>query len=77
MVIYQTRDDEGGRFVAIGAVKNKKVEVVVGWDVISDTWRYHVYIMDGTAPRKVNGMSHADSKKAAFDEGFKAAEAAI
>jgi len=77
MAIYQTRDDEGGRFVAMGTVKSKKVEVVAGWDVISDTWRYHVYILDGTAARKVNGMSYAASKKDAFDEGFKAAEAAI
>jgi len=77
MAVYETRDDDGGRFVAVGTVKNKNVEVVVGWDVISDTWRYHVYLLDGAVPRKVNGMSYADSKKKAFDEGFKAAEAAI
>lgn len=59
----------GVRNVQEDIYKGRKVEVVTGYDSLSDKWPFHIYI-DGTP---LVGQFKADSMEEAFDSGFQIA----
>jgi len=65
--------ETGARNLQTDTYKDRKIEVVTGYDVQSDKYPIHIYI-DG---QKVVGSWRADSMSEAFDEGFRIAGAEI
>jgi hypothetical protein len=77
---YTFREDHGGRMVATSNIKGVPVEVVSGWDITEDRWRFHVYIHN----KQTGGMERvpvlhplADSQDAAIAAGFQVAADSI
>ena len=64
--------ENGPRFAMQWEYKEQKVEVATGYDVSTDRWAYHVYVVPhkGARQRLVDEVKHAASMKQAFDEGL-------
>ncbi|MCA8242886.1 hypothetical protein [Burkholderia sp. AU32262] len=60
----------GARNVQEEVYKGRKIEVVAGYDSLSDKWPFHIYI-DG---EHLLGQWKADRMDEAFESGFRIAQ---
>ncbi|KVK88740.1 hypothetical protein WJ47_02790 [Burkholderia ubonensis] len=65
--------ESGVRNAQQDTYNGRKIEVVTGYDALSDKWPFHIYI-DGT---KLVGQWKADGIAEAFDVGFQIAQEQI
>lgn len=64
--------ENGPRFAQQAEYKGQKIEVATGYDVGTDQWRYHVYLLAPGGERQKLGdePTYSDSQNGAFAAGF-------
>ncbi|WP_068640099.1 hypothetical protein [Variovorax soli] len=74
MVENKVQTETGPRHVMQGTYLGSRIEVVAGYDILSDSWPFHIYVhhSSGQTSRlsQVPTNYVAESLDSAFDQGF-------
>lgn len=70
--------ENGPRYAQQLHYKDHLIEVATGYDVLGDSWPYHVYLVTNAGRKKVQeGKLEANSQREAFAEGLQHGIAAV